>query len=74
MNEANDGQKNQLGDIFKSGWELSDYPVVSDINTVIIESKEMRKDSRFNSEQQMADNINSKSVDIEANIEMTQSK
>ena len=71
INDANDGE---LGDIFKSGWDLSKVPVISDIHTEIIESKEMRKDLRFDSEQQMMDSIESTQMKDGDDVEMMKVK
>ena len=64
------GDNGELGEVFKSGWDLSKAPVISDINTVIIESKKMRKDSRFNTEEQMATNIDTEQTDNTGAVEM----
>ena len=63
LNNSND-TKGELGNIFKEGWNLSNSPTVSDINTVVVESKET-KNSRI--EMQLREQIDRNTKEIPFN-------
>ena len=65
------------GDVFKSGWGLSSTPVVSDVKTMIIESKEVRKSTEIKgengNEKGRTEEVTLKQMERGAEIEMMKS-